>query len=241
MGHSTEVARVARDAGERLGLDADDLECLEIAALLHDLGRAPLPNGLWDKPGPLSVAELERVRMHSYYTERILARAEPLREIANLAAGAHERSDGSGYHRGLAGAAMTLKQEVLAAADVWVALRSARAHRPAHAEPEARTIFQNLAHTGAFSARVTTAVCSPGDAPSQHSTKRVRPAGLSEREVEVLVAVARGLTNKEIASLLGLSPRTVQTHLAHCFEKTGVRTRAAAATFAARHGLVGVT
>ena len=64
------------------------------------------------------------------------------------------------------------------------------------------------------------------------------PAGLSERDCEVLVLVAKGLTNKQVAERLTLSPRTVQTHLANVFTKTGVANRAAAALFAAQHRLV---
>lgn len=72
----------------------------------------------------------------------------------------------------------------------------------------------------------------PDDAPIAH------PAGLSDRELEVLVALARGRTNKEIAAALGISAKTVQHHVAHVYGKIGARSRAAAAIFAVERGLL---
>ena len=65
-----------------------------------------------------------------------------------------------------------------------------------------------------------------------------RPAGLTEREVDVLGLLARGQTNKQVAETLGISPRTVGTHVEHIYAKAGVRTRAGATLFALEHGLV---
>jgi HD-GYP domain-containing protein (c-di-GMP phosphodiesterase class II) len=234
VGHSFEVAAVAVAAGRRLNLPAATLERLEIAALLHDLGRVALPNGLWDAPRRFGPAERERVRLHSYHTERVLAQCEALADLADWAGAAHERLDGSGYHRRPGAAALPLPAQIIAAADAWVGMRSARAHRPALDEAAARAQLQRWVQRGAIAPAVAAAVDER--APAQ--VRSAHPAGLSERELEVLLAVARGLTNKQIARELGLSPRTVQTHLEHCFDKTGARSRSAAAIFAARHGLV---
>jgi DNA-binding NarL/FixJ family response regulator len=65
------------------------------------------------------------------------------------------------------------------------------------------------------------------------------PAGLSDREVEVLRLVARGLSNREIAQRLVVSPRTAEHHVQHIYSKIGVSSRAAAALFAMEHDLVG--
>ena len=104
---------------------------------MHDLGRTGVPNTIWDKPGPLTDAERERVRLHPYYTERMLARPEALAGLGAIAACHHERLDGSGYHRSLPGSALSPAARILAAADAYHAMTEARPHREALA-PERR-------------------------------------------------------------------------------------------------------
>src|SRR5262249_21471443 len=84
-----------------LAAAATDAAQLGRAALLHDLGRVGVSAGVWGKPGPLSEREWEKVRLHPYHTERILAKPEALARLGILAAHHHERLDGAGYHRGL--------------------------------------------------------------------------------------------------------------------------------------------
>ena len=103
---------------------------------MHDLGRSGVPNTIWDKPGPLTDVERERVRLHPYYTERVLARPESLAALGAIAVCHHERLDASGYHRSLPGSALSPAARILAAADVYHALTEARPHREAFA-PEA--------------------------------------------------------------------------------------------------------
>jgi HD-GYP domain-containing protein (c-di-GMP phosphodiesterase class II)/DNA-binding CsgD family transcriptional regulator len=235
LGHSFEVARTAVAAATRLGVDAASQRDLEIAALLHDLGRVGVSNELWDAPRRFQAVELERVRLHGVYTERVLAQLPALAPYAELAAAAHERLDGSGYHRRPRAADLSVEAQILAAADAWVGMRSIRPHRPALSDDAARQILAEAGRAGSFSERVVAAVTGAGDAWREPHDA---PCGLTEREVAVLLQVARGLSNKEIGRTLGISPRTVQTHLEHCFQKTGARSRSAAAIFAARHGLL---
>ena len=94
-----------------------------------------MPNTIWDKPGPLTDAEWERVRLHPYYAERMLARPEALARLGAIAACHHERLDGSGYHRSLPGSALSPSARILAAADAYHAMTEARPHRDA-LEPE---------------------------------------------------------------------------------------------------------
>jgi HD-GYP domain-containing protein (c-di-GMP phosphodiesterase class II) len=229
IGHSAAVAdiatRAARDAG--IGDDAT----LRRAALLHDLGSVSVPNGIWEKAGPLNAAEWERVRLHAYYTERVLARVPALAPAAAIAVLHHERRDGSGYPRG-AMPEGTLAADVLACADAYVALTSARPYRAALAPSAAAEALR--ADPSRCSPRALEAVL----AAAGQGAPRALPAGLSAREAEVLAHVARGATNKEIAASLGISPRTVQHHVEHVYAKVGVSTRAAAALFAVRRGLV---
>jgi len=81
---------------------------------------------------------------------------------------------------------------------------------------------------------------------SKHTDGGVRsarrwPNGLTDREVEVLRVLARGLSNREIGDVLVVSPRTVQHHLASVYDKIGVHSRAGAAVFASEHGLLSAT
>jgi HD-GYP domain-containing protein (c-di-GMP phosphodiesterase class II) len=215
LGHSPAVAELVGPA-------------LALPALLHDLGRVAVPNGIWDKPGPLTAAERERVRLHPYYTERILSRTRPFAAIAEVASADHERLDGRGYHRRLAGGAVTRDMRLLAAADAYCALTAERPHRPALTRDAAAKVLR--ADPGLCADAVDAVLSEPGRA-------RALPAGLTEREAEVLLLVARGLTNKQIAARMVLSPRTVQHHVAHIYAKIDRRTRAGAAMFAAEHGL----
>lgn len=234
LGHSRSVAQVAVTAAEGLGLPAEELGALRHAALLHDLGRVAVPASIWEKPGPLTAADWERVRLHAYYGERILGRAPALARAAVLARADHERCDGSGYPRG--SEASPLAARVLAAADVWCALGEDRPHRAAHARERAQAELLAEVAAGRLDARAVDAVLGRAATPERGAAEV--PAGLTTREIEVLRWVARGDTNKEVAARLGISPRTVGHHLAHAFEKIGVTTRAAAALFIVEHGLL---
>jgi HD-GYP domain-containing protein (c-di-GMP phosphodiesterase class II) len=236
LGHSVGVARLCRAAALRAGLPEAETDELETAGLLHDLGRVSVPNGIWDKRTPLSVTERERVRQHAYHTERILGAAGPWRTLVDLAAGHHERLDGTGYHRRLPAAALTRPMRLLAAADVFQALREARPHRAAMTAEEAARVLREEATAGRLDAEAVgflLAAAGQGPAPV-----RALPDGLTDREAEVLRLLARGLSNKEIGKALFVSPITVKNHVAHLYEKAGLATRAAAALYAVEKGLV---
>jgi HD-GYP domain-containing protein (c-di-GMP phosphodiesterase class II) len=224
----------------RRGLGATDEERarLEIAALVHDIGRVAVSNALWDKPGPLGRGELEQVRTHSFHTDRIVASiGGAIGDVAGLASGTHERLDGSGYHRGLGASGLSKWARLVAAADVAQALSEARPHRPALSKESAEKTLQELAERGSLCRRAVNAVlASSRTTPSKGRASL--PARLSEREVDVLRLVARGLTDKEVASKLGISHRTVHHHNKHAYDKIGVSTRAAAALFLIENDLL---
>ena len=100
--HSTGVAALTVAAAGAAGLADTDAAALGRAALVHDIGRVGVANGIWDRPGPLRAEHWERVRLHPYLTERVLQRSPMLAPLADVAARHHERLDGSGYHRGAA-------------------------------------------------------------------------------------------------------------------------------------------
>ena len=238
-GHSHSVAALAQAAGERLGLEEGVCMLLRQAGYLHDLGSVGLPSAIWEKPGPLTEVERERVRLHPYFTERMLARSSGLAAIGELAAMDHERLDGSGYHRRLPASAIPVPARVLAAADVYVALLADRPHRPALLPAAAAEVLATEVRAGRLDARAVSAVLEAAGQAVAARSARALPQGLSEREAEVLAWVAVGMTNKEVARRLGISDRTVGHHLQHVYDKIGVSTRSAAALFAQQHGLVG--
>lgn len=236
LGHSVGVAKTIEAVLERRRASADELLLGRLSGLLHDLGRASVPNGIWDKPGPLNRVELERARDHAQQGERILERAELWPELVNVVGLHHERLDGSGYPRRTSAAAVGSLARLLAAADVHQALREERAYRPAFSAEEAARILEQEVSNNRLDRDAVADVLAVSGMPAL--APRPAPAGLSEREVEVLVLLARGLTNKEIGKRLFISPRTVGHHVAHIYEKASVKTRAAAALFAVENDLV---
>jgi HD-GYP domain-containing protein (c-di-GMP phosphodiesterase class II) len=234
-GHSAAVAELAEAAAQRRRMDEASIVALRQAALTHDLGRVAVPSRIWQKPGPLNADEWEQVRLHPYYTERVLARSEFLAALAPVAGAHHERLDGSGYHRGSAGAELTLSARTLAAADAYCAMTAPRPYRePLPPEQAAEELAQD-ASAGRLDADAVTAVL---DAAGQEVPRLERPAGLTEREARVVGMLSRGLQTKEIAAALGISPKTADRHIQNAYRKIGVSTRAAATLFAMENGLV---
>jgi HD-GYP domain-containing protein (c-di-GMP phosphodiesterase class II) len=235
-GHSRGVAERAAAATLRAGLGESAAAEVRRAGLLHDIGRVGVPNTIWDKPGPLSETEMERVRMHPYLTQRTFSRAPRLARLADVAAAHHERLDGSGYPRGLTGGALSPEARILAAADAYQAMTEPRPHRAARSPEEAAAQLRDEVRRGRLDPDAADAVL--GAAGHRMRRRRDGLAGLTQREVEVLVLVARGLSNREIGARLVVSPRTVGHHVAHVYRKIGCSTRAAASLFAMQHGLL---
>ncbi len=235
LGHSRKVAELARRAAASLELAATEIEAVELAGWLHDLGRVSVSNAIWDKPGPLDSGEWEQVRAHPWFTERVLMAAALWRELARLAAADHERMDGGGYPRGAPAPNTGMAARLLAATDVYQALCEPRPHRPAHGPVRAAQIVVEEAASGRLDRAAVNAVL---EVAGHAGARAALPAGLTEREVEVLRLLARGLVDKEIAQALGISHRTVHHHNQSIFGKIGVATRGAAALFAIENNLV---
>jgi DNA-binding CsgD family transcriptional regulator len=158
------------------------------------------------------------------------------RTTALAIAGAHhERVDGCGDHRGAVGAELPLPARVLAAADAYHAMTEPRPHRPPLPAALAVDELACEASAGRLDADVVTAVV---EAAGQQVPRLERPAGLTEREVEVLGMLARGLQTKQVAAALGISVKTADHHVQHAYRKLGVSSRAAATLVAMEHGLV---
>jgi HD-GYP domain-containing protein (c-di-GMP phosphodiesterase class II) len=235
LGHSPGVADLAEAAAWRLKLEPAAIDRLRDAALLHDLGRVGVPAGIWERPGSLGDADWEQVRLHPYLTERTLARAPALAAIGELAAAHHERLDGSGYHRRATAPLLGTEARVLAAADAWQAMSEPRPYRDALAPDAAAGELRRDAREGRLDGDAVEAVLA---AAGQPRSPREHPGGLTDREVEVLRLVARGLTNKQVAARLSIAPKTAGNHVQNLYAKLGVSSRAAAALYAAEHDLL---
>jgi DNA-binding NarL/FixJ family response regulator len=172
-------------------------------------------------------------------TEQMLRRSPVFASLNPFAASHHERADGSGYHKGLRTGGIRRGAQILAAVDVYVGLTTDRADREASSETAAAVELHGLASEGALDERAVEAVLAAaghGEPPAKR--RRQHPAGLSDREVEVLHLAARGLTTKAIGEELYISPKTADHHIQHVYTKIGVSTRAAAALWAMEHELV---
>ncbi|HEY6684406.1 MAG TPA: HD domain-containing phosphohydrolase, partial [Propionibacteriaceae bacterium] len=235
QGHSAGVGDLAAGAAGMLGL-REDVHAVRVAGYLHDLGRIGVSSAIWDKAGPLSGIERDQARLHAYHSERILARIPPLTSLAKLAGEHHERCDGSGYHRGSTAAQLSMASRLLACADAYRRWIEDRPYRRALAPARAADRLEAEARAGRLDADAAAAVIEAAGLP--RGVRRVRPAELTERQVEVLRLVSRGLSNSEIAERLVLSRRTVEHHVQDIYVKIGASTRAGAAMFAMQHGLL---
>ena len=234
-GHSWGVSQLVSKAGVIVGLDDDELLLVCRAAMIHDVGRVAVDPSIWSKQGPLSADEMEKVRLHPYYTERVLSRSPFLKSMAEIACSHHERLDGSGYHRGIGALSMPRPSRLLAAADSFQAMTEPRPFRPAMGAEVAAAQLVEQAEEGWLDPDMVAGVVEAAGEPTPDVD---RPAGLTGREVEVIGLLARGLQTKQVADRLGISPKTADAHIQNAYRKIGVSTRAAATLFAMEHGLV---
>jgi HD-GYP domain-containing protein (c-di-GMP phosphodiesterase class II)/DNA-binding CsgD family transcriptional regulator len=236
LGHARAVAELAAATASRLNLSEDEIGVLRRAALVHDLGRLGVSNAIWDKPGRLGVGEWERVRMHPYLTERMLHQSPALAPLGEIAVQHRERLDGSGYPRGLSGGAISRPARILGAVDAYQSMRELRPHRAALDPDMAAAELQADARAGKLDAEAVAAVLAAAghDIPRRHEW----PAGLTNREIDVLRLLARGLSSKQIATELVITPKTARNHIEHIYTKIDASTRVGASLFATEHGLL---
>lgn len=206
-GHSAGVASLAEGAARLCGCSEEDVATVRRAGFVHDLGRVAVPAGIWEKPDPLLVP---------------------------AAAAHHERSDGSGYHRGATAASLPLTARLVAAADTYRTKTEDWPHRSRLSPADAAAELVREVERGRQDA---TAVAAVLEAAGHPAPPLRRPAGLTEREAQVLGMLARGLQTKQVARLLGISVKTADRHVQNAYAKAGVSTRASATMFAMEHGL----
>jgi HD-GYP domain-containing protein (c-di-GMP phosphodiesterase class II) len=230
-GHSLAAA-----AGRQLDLGEAQLRTLYRAGLVHDFGRLGVSNSIWDKRRSLGPGEWERVRLYPHFTERMLHQSPTLAPLGRIVVQHRERLDGSGYPRGLTGQAISADARILGAADAYQAMREPRPHRLPHTPETAAAELRTEVRRGRLDSEAVEAVLV---AAGHRVVRRVEgPSGLTAREVEVLRLVASGLTNKEIAARLVITPKTAGNHVEHIYTKIGTSNRASASLFAMKHGLL---
>lgn len=233
VGHSTAVARLAGAAAAAYGLPPAELERTRWAGYVHDVGRVSVSASIWNSTKPLSPDQREKIRLHPYYTQRVLERAPFLRPLSEIASCHHERLDGSGYFRGASGPSLSTPARLLAAADVFQTKLEPRPHRSALDAGAAATHLKAEADAGRLDPAAVDAVLEAAGQPPTASHQRLTP-----RETEILVAAARGGSIREVARSLGIAPKTVDGHLQRIYPKIGVSTRAGASLYAMEHGIL---
>ena len=240
-GHSRRCAQLATDAARVLGLPDDAVTSLGRAALVHDFGTTAVSNAILDKPSSLTRTEFDRVELHPMLTEQMLRRSPALAVLNPSASAHHEKCDGSGYHKRLRADTSDAAACILAATEVYVGLTTERADRPPFTSADAAGELRRLETDGVLEPRATRAVlvAAGHGEPSDRTRRRPdNPGGLSRREVDVLGLAAKGLTTRQIADRLVISPKTADHHIQHIYTKIGVSTRAAAALWAIQHDVV---
>jgi len=240
LGYSRRVSDLAERAALLAGLSPAQQRCLGRAALIHSIGRAAVPNIVWQRAGKLGMADWEKVRLVPYWTARAGVQIPSLRAEAALASHVYERLDGSGYYRDLDAASLNMPQRLLAAAAAYAALCMPRPWRAACAAQEAARILTADAVAGRFDLQAVNFVITAADGiciePGEPAEPRKKL--LSEREIAVLRRLSLGESNKEVARELQISPSTVGTHVESIFRKLECSTRTAATLKGLTLGLV---
>jgi HD-GYP domain-containing protein (c-di-GMP phosphodiesterase class II)/DNA-binding CsgD family transcriptional regulator len=239
-GHSRLSATFARDAARQLGLNVDTQNRLYRAGLIHGIGRAAVPNMIWDTPNTLSESAWERIRLVPYWTSRAGKLLGSLQNEIAIASLAYERLDGSGYFRGLTGEHISLEGRILAAAVAKAALCRPRPWRSAYPAHRARELLFEESRQGRLDSDAVRALfpeTSPRSSTPNHANV-TNPFVLTEREKEVLRCISLGASNKAVALKLSISTSTVRTHVESVFRKLNCTTRAAATLKAVQLGLL---
>ena len=156
-GHTERVAAVAVGLARRLGFRDEELEAIEIGALLHDIGKIGIPEHVLSKPGKLTEDEWELIKTHPVISDYILSELDLHPFVRQCARSSHERIDGAGYPDGLSGENIPLPARIVLVADALDALTSTRSYRAAR--PFLGALAEIRAHTGTqFCPRVVAAL-----------------------------------------------------------------------------------
>ena len=162
--HSGGVAATASSLARKLFFEERECRLVQIAGLLHDLGKVAVPTAILEKPDRLSSWEFDVIRGHAYHTFRILSAIGGFEEITQWAAFHHERMDGNGYPFHHKGDALPLGSRILAVADVFTALVENRPYRNGIGREGTIAILREFASDGALDGRIVTVLVDEYDA-----------------------------------------------------------------------------
>jgi HD-GYP domain-containing protein (c-di-GMP phosphodiesterase class II) len=241
-GRSRRVADLSEGIALRMGLSESQVATTYQAALVHNIGIVAVPSFVLNRPQESHTeAEREQLRLHPYHSERVLSRVPALEPIIPIVAAHHERMDGRGYYRGLRGSEIPIGAQIIAVADRFDELTHDTPEGSGREEDQTIDLMRTevggrLSHD-AFQALVDE--LSGADPSHRHRTRQQDwPAGLTDREVEVLRLIAKGLNRRQTATALFIAEGTVRSHLEHIYSKIGVSSRSAATLFAVENYLL---
>ena len=197
---------------------------LRRAGLVHGLGRLGVSNSIWDKPGPLGAGEWERVRLQPYLTERMLHQSPSLAPLGAIAVQHRERLDGSGYPRGLSGAAISPPARILGAADAYQSMREPRPHRRRARRRGGRGRAARPRSRPAGSTATRSTPCSPPPATASRAAGRARPGSPPARSTCSGWSPAACRARRSPRELV-ISPKTARNHIEHIYTKIGASSR----------------
>jgi len=250
LGHSEKVRDLGVALAKAAGLTTKEVEMIESACLLHDIGKLGIPESLLNKSGSLSTREYEEFKKHPVIGAEILSAVTSLEEVTTIVRHHHERFNGGGYPDDLSGDKIPLGARILAIADTFSSLVSKRSYRSAKDPFEALEILKAKAGTHfdpylvSVFEKIVRQRYSFGLELNQHEEASSQPGleagemGLTEREAEILAYIAEGMSNREIAAALYLSEKTVKTHVTHILKKLNLPDRTKAAIYAIQKELV---
>ncbi|HJW56657.1 MAG TPA: HD domain-containing phosphohydrolase [Burkholderiaceae bacterium] len=156
--HSTGVASCARGIAEALAFAGKDLQQIELAGVLHDIGKLVVPNAILCKPTRLTAEEYAVIRQHPYYTHRILSRVRGFEQIAEWASYHHERLDGSGYCERLGRTELDVGAKVVAVADIAIAIAERRPYRTSGDEATVLNELLGMSRKGMLEGQIVEAL-----------------------------------------------------------------------------------
>jgi len=148
--HSLGVAKTARHLASKLGWSKEELDDMELAGYLHDLGKLAIPSDILNKKGSLSESEYNLIKSHTYHTYHILnpIKVKKIDKIKRWAAYHHEYLDGSGYPFGLSGDQLCTGSRIMMVADKFTALTEDRPYRKGMSQKQVTNILNDLAKLG---------------------------------------------------------------------------------------------
>ena len=154
-GHTRRVGAISRALAQELGMQGKKLDAIEIAGIIHDIGKIGVADSILNKPGKLTDEEFAMMKKHSVIGETIIKPLNSLAEMAEPVRHHHEKLNGTGYPDGLAGDAISLESRILAVADVFDALNSDRPYRSRMPMEKITGILRQEANSGALDQEIT--------------------------------------------------------------------------------------